>query len=196
MGIRGRKPTPTHLAQLMGNPGHRPVGPDQAPGTLVERIELPECPAFLRSKWNAELKMFEPDPDSAAAAEWERIVPLLSGCGLLATIDYAMLGMYCQAYARWKTAELKIAELAAKDADGAGLVVKTANGFEQFSYWLNVSNKAQEQLRAYASEFGMSPVARTRVRGMLAAGQGALFPENDPMESFLNASAPVARASH
>jgi P27 family predicted phage terminase small subunit len=77
---------------------------------------------------------------------------------LLAKLDRAALAGYCVAWARWVEAEKQLKE--------KGLMVKTPNGFEQPSPWLNISNKALEQLRAFASEFGMSPATRSRVEAL------------------------------
>jgi phage terminase small subunit len=42
-------------------------------------------------------------------------------------------------------------------------VQKTTNGYLQMGVWLQISNRAVEQMRSAASEFGMSPSARVRV---------------------------------
>ena len=78
-----------------------------------------------------------------------------------------------------KLAEEKIAEAEAKDAAGAGLVVAAKNDYQMLSQWLVISNRAQEQLLKYLTEFGMTPSARSRVAA--AAKQGSLFPEDDPI---------------
>jgi len=45
-------------------------------------------------------------------------------------------------------------------------MVKTPNGFEQPSPWLSITNKALEQLRGFAAEFGMTPATRSRVEAL------------------------------
>ena len=53
------------------------------------------------------------------------------------------------------------------------------NDYQMLSQWLVISNRAQEQLLKYLTEFGMTPSARSRVAA--AAKQGSLFPEDDPI---------------
>jgi P27 family predicted phage terminase small subunit len=165
----GRPAMPTHLRVITGNAGRRPVDPDVA---VAADAALPDCPTHL---------------NPAAIAEWHRIVPELVKAGLLAAIDRAALALYCQAFARWQLAEEKIAELADKDPDGAGLVCAAANGFKQLTQWNVISNRAQEQLLKYLQEFGLSPSTRARVAAL--AKQGSLF-DNDPMEAVLRAGTP------
>src|SRR5512146_3144589 len=98
MGLRGPTPKPTALKILEGNPGHRPLNPDEPMPTAGE----PPCPPWLADE---------------AKAEWDRIVPELSRLNVLTVIDGAALAAYCQAFARWAEAEVKCRE--------AGLVVKT-----------------------------------------------------------------------
>lgn len=170
--MKGRPATPIHLKLITGNAGNRAIdlpAPEVDPAT-------PEMPDHL-------------NPD--AQAEWKRIVPELVKAGLLSSINRAALGLYCQAYARWKLAEEKIAALADKDPDGAGLVCTAANGFKQLTQWSIVSNRAQEHLLKYLQEFGMTPATMARVAAL--AKQGSLFGD-DPMEAVLRAASSGARA--
>ena len=86
MATRGRKPKPTALKVLEGNPGKRPLN-DREPvppkGTL-------KCPAWLLPE---------------AKKEWKRLAPALEAMGVLTMADLTAFEGYCQAYARWKEAE-------------------------------------------------------------------------------------------
>jgi P27 family predicted phage terminase small subunit len=166
MSRAGRTPMPDRWKAMAGNPGRRPLGLD---GPQFS-VGVPPCPDHL---------------DETARREWERIVPELQLAGLLAAVDGAALALYCVAYSRWCLAERKIAALAALDATGMGLVTRSPNGFEQMGYWYVVSSKAQEQLFRYLAEFGLSPVARARVKG--ASLQGDLF-GNDALGAFMRAA--------
>ena len=86
MSGRGRKPKPTKLKLLHGNPGKRKIN-DKEPDPDVC---IPDMPDFL-----SEL----------AVAEWEYIAPKLERLGLLSEIDHAGLAAYCQAYGRWAAVE-------------------------------------------------------------------------------------------
>lgn len=140
MGLRGPKPLPNNVHALNGNPSKKSL--NSLSGSDVP-VEIPEPPEHL-----SEL----------AVTEWNRISTELFRLGLIAKIDRANLGVYCQAYARWAEAEAKIAEMG-----DDGLIQTTVNGYQQMSVWLQISNRAVEQMRSAASEFGMSPSARVRV---------------------------------
>lgn len=103
-----------------------------------------------------------------ALAEWGRVTPLLEAMGIIADIYRAPLAVYCQAWGRYVHAERQLA----KFGDSA-LVSTTPNGYQQIGVWLQVSNRAAEQMKTFASEFGMTPSAINRVSG--AAAQGDLF---------------------
>ena len=139
--MRGRKPAPTSLRRLNGNPGKRgynhaePVPPEGQP----------DCPPHL-----AEV----------ARAEWARIAGALYDMGVLTMVDRSALAAYCQAYARWVEAEEKL-----KDTP---VMLKTPSGYVQQSPWLSVANKQMELMVRYMSELGITPASRSRVASLLA----------------------------
>jgi P27 family predicted phage terminase small subunit len=135
-GRSGRKPKPTHLKVLEGNPGKRPLNRNEP----KPRPAVPTCPRHLSAE---------------AKREWRRVTPLLDTLGLLTEIDRAALAMYCEAWNRWVDAEEALKEY--------GVMVKSPNGFPMQSPYLAVANKAMEQMRALLAEFGMSPASRTRI---------------------------------
>jgi len=138
-GKQGRKPKPTRLRLLEGNPGKRPIRseePDPVP-------TVPSCPPHLSED---------------AKREWERVAPLLEKLGLLSEIDRGALALYCQAWGRWLEAEEALKKY--------GVMVKSPNGFPMQSPYLALANKAMEQMRAMLTEFGMSPSSRTRAQAL------------------------------
>ena len=139
MGERGPKPLPDNVHRMNGNPSKKNLG---LAGNDVP-VEIPEAPAHL---------------DEDAQKEWNRISRELFRVGLIAKIDRALLGVYCMAYSRWANAEKKIIEL----GDDA-LIQTTPNGYQQMGVWLQISNRAVEQMKLAGAEFGMSPSARVRV---------------------------------
>ena len=141
MAKRGPKPLPANVHMLRGNPSKLPA--DKLLGEPRREVEIPECPSHLLP----EAKM-----------EWKRITAQLEKLGLVSQIDRAALAVYCQAWARWINAECKIQELGE-----SGLVDTTPNGYRQMGAWLQVSNRAADQMRAFLVEFGMSPSSRSRV---------------------------------
>ncbi len=152
MGTRGPKPQPAALKLVNGNPGKRAIDLDAG---INPPVEIPGCPSHL---------------NAVAKKEWKRITLELEPLGLITKIDRAMLALYCQAYGRWVHAEEKIREFEKTKPD-SGYKQFSPNGYEQMSLWLIIANKAMEQVHKYASEFGLSPSARTGV--MASANQGA-----------------------
>jgi P27 family predicted phage terminase small subunit len=64
--------------------------------------------------------------------------------------------MYCQSWSLWVKAERKLAK--------EGWIATTPNGHEQPSGWVQIRNKAMEQMHKFGSELGLSPAARTRIQ--------------------------------
>jgi P27 family predicted phage terminase small subunit len=136
--MRGRKPKPTLLKVLDGNPGKRPLNerePSAPPG-------IPECPAWL---------------DEEAKAEWERVIPELQEMGLLSSADRAALAAYCTAWSRWVEAEAQVKKF--------GTVVKSPEkGFPMKSPYLSIADQALETMRKLMVEFGLTPSSRSRIK--------------------------------
>ena len=80
MAQRGRKPKPTALKVLEGNPGGRPLNPNEPKPAK----KAPRCPAWLEDE---------------AKKEWKRMGKTLEQMGLLTEMDMAAFAGYCQAYA-------------------------------------------------------------------------------------------------
>ena len=87
--MKGRKPKPTLMRDLEGNPGKRPIN-DREPRAPAG---IPDCPEFL---------------DDEAKAEWFRMVTVLKEMGLLSLADRSALAAYCTAYCRWVHAEEQV----------------------------------------------------------------------------------------
>lgn len=140
----GRKPKPTALKLVTGNPGKRPLPKKEAKVAISE----PQPPAFLCDD---------------AKVEWGRVVSVLYAAGLMTELDRAALAAYCAAYGRWAQAERAINRMAAKDELNAALMIKTTNGNAVQNPLVGIANKAKSDMVRYASEFGMTPSARSRV---------------------------------
>ncbi|MCP4304731.1 MAG: phage terminase small subunit P27 family [bacterium] len=137
----GPKPLPSNVHLLRGNPSKKTA--DRLMDSVAPEVELPVAPEHLLP---------------AAVLEWERIGAELVALGLVSLIDRAALALYCQAWARWVEAETKLRELGEE-----GLTDVTPNGFRQMGVWLQISNRAADQVHKYLCEFGMSPSSRSRV---------------------------------
>ena len=134
--MRGRKPKPTHLKILEGNPGHRSVDT----GEPRPELQIPTCPAHLCP---------------SAKAEWKRLAQQLHTLGIMTMLDRAALAAYCQSYGRWVEAERKLKE--------TPTLLKLPSGYVQHNPLLTIANKQLELMHKYLSEFGLSPVSRSRV---------------------------------
>jgi P27 family predicted phage terminase small subunit len=141
----GPPPQPIPLRVLRGNPGKRALryGPEP---------EIPPAPptppAFL---------------DEFARGEWGRVARQLHSLHLLTWLDLQPLAAYCAAYSRWRRAEVLLLEAARNDPATQGLLVKGADGHPRASPLVRIARDAAGDMIRYASEFGMTPVARARI---------------------------------
>jgi P27 family predicted phage terminase small subunit len=144
--MRGRKPKPTALKILAGNPGRKRIN-DREPRPPAE---APSCPQHLSAE---------------GRREWRRICAQLRHMGLLSACDRAALAAYCAAWARWSKAEAKIKSL--------GEILRTKKtGSEYLNPWLSVAQKSMILMLRFLTEFGLTPSSRTRLRtGEATAGE-------------------------
>ena len=156
MATRGRKPKPTALKLLEGNPGKRPINehePVPPKGTV-------KCPTWL-----------EPE----AKKEWKRLAPSLEAMGVLTQADLTAFAGYCQAYARWKEAEEFISQ--------HGSIFQTPSGYVQQVPQVSIAQQNLKIMQRFCSEFGLTPATRARI---IANGGGKDdASSDDPMESLL-----------
>src|SRR5436190_8224192 len=136
--MRGRKPKPTLIRTLEGNPGKRRLnGREPAPPSGV-----PRCPKYL---------------DDVAKAEWFHTCKVLKDMGLLSLADRTALAAYCTAFSRWVTAEEQVRKF--------GAIVKSPEkGFPMKSPYLVIADQAIETMRKFMVEFGLTPSSRSRIR--------------------------------
>lgn len=136
--MKGRKPKPTQMRRLEGNPGKRALNnrePKPPPG-------VPECPDFL---------------DDEARAEWFRTASVLQEMGLLTRADRSALAAYCTVYSRWVHAEEQVKKF--------GSIVKSPDkGFPMKSPYLTIADQSLEAMRRLMVEFGLTPSSRSRIR--------------------------------
>jgi P27 family predicted phage terminase small subunit len=168
--MRGRKPKPTAMKILAGNPGKRAVNrsePKPNPG-------IPQCPDHLHGE---------------ARVEWDRITIELGKMGLLTQADRAAIAAYCCSYGRWSEAERIVAKGMVytprkKKIVGGGkgkksVELEESSGLMKVNPAVGIAHDAMVLMHKYLSEFGLSPASRSR----LHVG-GELSPE-DEYEKFL-----------
>jgi P27 family predicted phage terminase small subunit len=170
--MRGRKPKPTYLKILEGNPGQRPLNKNEPKPKRVR----PSCPRWLSKE---------------AKAEWSRVVPELDRLGLLTLVDRAALSGYCESWAEYREAREWVHNHGSSypifERDEDNNIKHDDRGQPILRYMqqvpqVSIAHRALEQIRAFCSEFGLTPSARSR---MHVPGQEE--PE-DEMERLLSRS--------
>ena len=134
--MRGRRPKPTRLKVLTGNPGKRPLNANEP----KLEVAIPECPVEL---------------GPLARGEWDRLVGELAVLRILTNLDRAALAAYCGAYALWAEATGAIQKY--------GAMVKSPSGYPVQSPYVSIANRQAEIMMRIASEFGFTPASRSRI---------------------------------
>ena len=134
MATRGRKPKPTAVKVLEGNPGKRKLNKSEP----VAEGDLAIPPAFLsvtqRVIWVNTL----------------RVAPK----GLLKAVDEAVLAKYCVAYDQFQRSSEDIARNGYETATQNGTTVAPA---------VHVQKKAAQDMSSACSEMGFTPSSRSRL---------------------------------
>lgn len=137
MAAKGRKPKPTAVKILEGNPGKRQLNMHE-PKYAQKRP--PKAPDWLEEE---------------AQEEWKRLARPLFEMGVFTDLDIAVFAAYCQAYARWREAEEFISQ--------HGSIVKTKSGYWQQVPQVSIAHSNQKIMMQAAAEFGLTPSARSRL---------------------------------
>jgi len=137
MAKPGRKPKPTELKKLAGNPGKRPLN-ESEPGyppaeTRVPRGKLPEEGQKL----------------------WKALAPHLAAAGVLKVTDLAALEMLCAHYA--------VSRMALEDVLERGSSIEGVHG-EKKNPAASVFRENAMAFRLWATEFGLTPSSRVRIK--------------------------------
>ena len=136
MAQRGRKPRPTAIKELEGNPGRRPLNKNEPKPDK----KAPRCPSWLEEE---------------AKKEWKRMGKILEQMGLLTEMDMAAFAGYCQAYARWKEAEEFVTQ--------HGTIIRTPNGYLQQVPQVSIAQTNLKIMLKFCEQFGLTPSARSRI---------------------------------
>ncbi|WP_413732330.1 phage terminase small subunit P27 family [Sodalis sp. RH20] len=152
--MAGRRPKPTHLKIVTGNPGKRPLNEDEPKPPR----EIPSPPAYL-SDWGK--------------AAWGRLTLLLDQMGVLTVADTMALERLCDLYAEILRLRNQI------DTEGNTYTVETDGGFLIKGHpAVGQLADADRRFKGYLIEFGLTPAARTKVK--VDGGKK----EKDPLERF------------
>jgi P27 family predicted phage terminase small subunit len=134
--MRGRRPKPTRLKVLTGNPGRRPLNTNEPKPEAI----VPECPVEL---------------GPVARREWDRLIIELAPLRMLTGLDRAALAAYCGAYGMWAEATEAIQKF--------GTMVKAPSGFPVQSPYVSIANRQAEIMMRIAAAFGFTPASRSRI---------------------------------
>lgn len=133
--MRGRKPKPSHLKSLTGNPGKRALNRHE-PKPQGDLVEAPDwMTESQKAGWNCAVEA----------------APL----GLLKQLDAGMLAIWVIAEDLHREAARKIAEF--------GLLTKGSKADVVQTPYLRILNKQAAIMVKAASELGFSPASRSRI---------------------------------
>ena len=156
MAAPGRRPIPTHLKLVKGNPGKREINKNEPKPAAFEKKPAPD--------WF----------DDFARQEWERRLEQLTRNKVMTEVDDGALTALCVAWSRWMKAEQALDKVARASPATHGLMIKTAakkdkegkdagGGNMIQNPLVGTANKALELYLKLAVEFGMTPSSRARV---------------------------------
>ncbi len=131
---------PSRLRLIQGKDSRRKINKEEPKPDA--KVKVPRAPSHM----TPNAKKF-----------WRKIARELHKPGLLTNVDVTALEMLCESYATWRDAVDKIDEF--------GVLVKTPNGYPVQGPYLQIANKAQQQMLRLLAEFGLTPASRTRIRG-------------------------------
>jgi P27 family predicted phage terminase small subunit len=135
--MRGRKPQPTVLKILRGNPGRRKLNALEPQPSALSTV----CPSELTNV--------------AAQDEWDaRIVPAIQR-GQITSADFAAAVAHCELYADWRECWVEAQQHAR---------VITVGKQPQPNPYRSEARKIRAELWKVDAELGFTPVSRSRVQ--------------------------------
>jgi P27 family predicted phage terminase small subunit len=161
---KGRRPLPTAVKALRGNPGKRE--PNKR-----EPVPIAGDPAMPKGL------------SAAAAQEWEAMISCLRTMGVLTPVDRAALAAYCYAFDIWMMAneEVKTFGVMLKHPVMGRKGTPEENEVIAFIQKKNpavaIANEALKTMKSYLVEFGMTPSSRSKIHVERP-------PEADPFEAW------------
>lgn len=136
--MKGRKPKPTALKRLSGNPGGRKLNDNEPEFTLITDVEPP---TWLSDK---------------AVTMWETVMPELLRNKVLTVADIHNVEVFCMAYNRWRQAEDDIKVNGVTITNESTTIKNPA---------VTVVNEATNQMMKFGALLGLDPSSRQRLSG-------------------------------
>jgi P27 family predicted phage terminase small subunit len=138
--MKGRKPKPTALKILEGNPGKRPLNQHEPKAAR----KLPRPPKGMS------------DDNKRVWRKWGRT---LLRCGIATQLDGITFALLIGSLIRHQEAADKVAEFGPVFMEkGSGKIPKF-----QYSPWWVIQNREFDKLKSLLTEFGMTPSSRSKV---------------------------------
>lgn len=158
--MKGRKPLPTNLKLLCGNPGKQKL----PKGEPEPDSRIPTPPLVL---------------NDYALEEWNRVTPVLLALGIISDLTVPAVIAYCDAYSDWRTATEELNRIRKEKNGLATLIQQTSNGNIIPNQLKLVAKAARADMIRYATEFGGTEIAKIRLaidpgRGKKKAFEGLI----------------------
>jgi len=141
--LGGRRPKPTALKILTGNPSKRPLNKHEP---IAENFNSP-CPSYLTKK---------------GIEAWHKLTPILKDMNVLTNADSLALERLCDCYADILAAR----ELIKRDGRTYQTTDANGNTLIKNNPAVNQARTSEAQLKSYLVEFGLTPAARTKLHSM------------------------------
>lgn len=139
MGVRGRKPKPTAVKVLAGNPGKRPLN-ESEPAPRAPTAQELRPPKGKLPRDGSEL--------------WRALAPQLAELGVLKHTDLPAFEVLCLHYAMVRKAWTMVAK--------EGLTSDTAMGVKKHPA-TSVFRENAMAFKGWLTEFGLTPSSRARI---------------------------------
>jgi P27 family predicted phage terminase small subunit len=143
----GRRPQPTALKILRGNPGKRRLSPELEPTPPALDATFDTPPPELRG-------------DRRAQAEWKRVAPLLRTCGLITQGDRGAVIALCLEWSTYLGARWQLQRHG---------VTTLVDGLARVSPFVAIADGALKHCQRQWSELGLTPSGRAKVARLPAA---------------------------
>lgn len=155
--MTGRRPKPTALKLVAGNPGKRAINKKEPKA----RREIPSCPAHL---------------NDVSKVAWGRLTVMLDRLGVLTEADAMALERLCDCYSEI----LECREIIVRDGRTYTTTTTTGDTLIKGHPASGQLRAADSQFKSYLVEFGLTPAARSKVNATPTDGDD----KEDPLAEF------------
>lgn len=176
----GRKPKPTALRELEGNPGHRPLNKNEP----KPEGKLPDCPPMLRGVEKTAWRIVQEEMGMVLTAADQFVLAMFCiswGAAIEMLRDIRKHGrlvpMPVQAGDKSKQLALNIAMEQSGANDNLPPAMRVQNPA------VSLLRDAAEKIQKFGNDLGLTPAARVRLKAESGDAE-------DPLDSFLNSDEP------